>query len=883
MADVGISQSRRRVMTYGRTSRIRTLPTRDDASLTSLGTEQSSALKLLPTSKSWIPAARLGKPPTQKPRLAKPKDLGVFDIPSSDDEPSHRLSPAKTNTRISKRKSLEIGTKTKRNTSPDDTASVGSSDGSRKRKRASPSKQLQEELETVAHQAQPGHEPAISKLPTTRRANAPTNRHNAKAHLLGDKPVENKRKDASLRNRSRDTARSQTTFKSSSSAPAMLENLLAKSVTSAPTEKNPMNPILIPRLEDKNRPTNDEMDFEHPLTPPSKLTNRTGTPSQMLLNTPRQSRLWKYLLKDDEEPPAKTDLLKPNPDIEVESTAVKVSRAPGVHSSLSYSTAASKSMQPPRRNKLVDTLIGGRPSLEGVSEDDDESSDDDWENQDIVMEEAPYIQVSADNVPEKSIQPEVVARRPGISHVGGPRTTYADKKRSFLSVPQTDFDQILETPINDFGFGSQGQHSITHSQNSAVQDCENTVEEHPQEEEEEGPSMRSAHELQALGSNRRFVDKLDTLLDDVNESRGASRSAQRSALLELGRNMMAKDYLTRFLQLDYDQKLFSGFNGHLDSVCDFLWISLVSIIVSGGASAHVLERLSRRNVIGGLILQSTVTQSMNAIARDRKTNMSRVARDDLVKFCDSLRQESLWGSEIPRTLSPRLMSLKSLDLLVRKSREGGDMAVMLDIEHVEKLLAICREATDEKDETEPPSTQTSEAELAMSILESDSIHLAASSGESNWSSKALHGLADSTTAILGFTGEASINIESLLLRLCLNLTNNNAMVCEIFGMPEIVAALASSVMSKFAEPLEKLPEELRASLLDRLILCLGTLINLAEYSEKARLSLVANDDGLIQGLLDAFADGLKRATEVSLYLEMLFECALTNYLAGGIT
>ncbi|KAI9687527.1 MAG: hypothetical protein M1822_002137 [Bathelium mastoideum] len=846
MADVGVSQPRRKVMTYGRTSRMR--------NLTPLKAEKNSSPKQTHTSKPWFTASNPAKLLTRAVKPTATKDSGVFDVPSSDEEASAPISQVKVDARTAKRRNADVKNESRRQTSP--AASVGSSDGSRKRKRASPSKPLPAALDALAQRAPSKKEPPSLGTSASATTTTATLRQRAKARTVVNKPVVTKSKNVPTKHQSRRKIPNQAAVPSSSSAH---ESMLVEPATSISTEKNTLGQGFAIRMNDKSQISSNEMELEQAsATPPSLSPDRNNTP-QMLLNTPRQSRQWRNILRGDDSPSTKNERLDSRPSFKASSAVCDVGSNAAPSTSCYQSIPSSNNTEKPQRMKLVQSLIGHRPVLDFTLEGEDESSEYSSESQDAVMEDPPHTRGGAEIETEKSVQTETATRRVGASHNDRARITYADKKRSFLSAPPTDFDQILAAPLDEFGFTSQGQQSTAHFQGSAMQGAEGLTDE--EDIEEEGPSMRSAHELQALGSNRRFVDKLDALLDDVNQLHGTSRSAQRSALMELGEKMMAKDHLTRFLRLDYDQKLFSGFNGHLDPISDFLWTSLVAIIAHGGATAHILERMCRGTVVNSLVLQLDTTKTVNAITKDRKTNMSKMVREDLFKFCDSLRQEYLWGSQIPGALSPRLMALKSLDLLIRKSRESGSMEAVLEVGHIQKLVTICQEISKESDEVCQSPAQRQEVELALSILESDSIHLVGSIGENNWSSDSLSNLADSTHIILQHAGAKDWIIESLLLRLCLNVTNNNPTICEIFSTPDIVAALARSVTSKFAQPLDTLDEELRASLLDRLILCLGTLINLAEFSETARLSLIVGSADLVKGLLNTFSVGLKRATE----------------------
>ncbi|KAL9093305.1 MAG: hypothetical protein Q9165_004046 [Trypethelium subeluteriae] len=859
MTGASLAQPRRKQVTYGRSSRIRNLSLRDDGALPQVGTGKDKSDLLSSGSKLWIPAAAPGKLPARGPKPVTNEDRGIFDVPSSDDEESQHNTHGKKTAQISKRKIPEVQDQNTRENSPGDATSTEGSDGSRKRKRTTPSQQLQGELDRVAQEGQRNLKNSVSTASASQKASLPTGRQGVRTRPLKSKPLGSKKDDLQPTVKPNGKARGGSTFASSLSAPAVLHNMLENDATIPLPTKKAANAGNIPLNRKTSSPIVEKMELDPvPSTPPSLSPDRSETPSQMLLNTPRQNLLWQNLLKDDDDlqikdpRPGKRSVTGTNSAVE------RASRVTGPLRSMPQPTVKPNASLPPRRTKLVQSLIGHRPRLDPSSEEEEESDDGSSEPEDIIMEEPPQSFATAEAEGVKSVPPEVFTRRPGMTQIGGPKITYAEK-RSFLSTAQPDIDQILNAPLDDFGFGSQSQQSMVHPQSSVMQNSQDLMEEESQEEE--GPSMRSAHELQALGSNRRFVDKLDALLDDVNGSHGTAKSAQRSALLELGEKMMAKDFLTRLLHLDYDRKLFSYFTGRVDPIADFIWTAMVAIIAGGGASAHVLQRMCETNLAGSLVCQLTATRSIAATSKERKLNMSRIAREDLMKFRESLCQESIWGPHLPHSLSPRLMALKSLDLLIRKSRESDYMNAILRDEHVKSLVSICYEGTKGTEVASQPSDHDLEAELALSILESDSIHLAGATAESNWTSETLRHLAGSTTALLGASETDGGTIESLLLRLLLNLTNNNSNVCEIFGSSDIVAALATSVTLKFAEPFDRLPEETRASLLDRLILCLGTLINLAEFSEKARMSLVADGDDVVQGLLDTFAVGLERSTQ----------------------
>jgi NAD dependent epimerase/dehydratase family enzyme len=103
--------------------------------------------------------------------------------------------------------------------------------------------------------------------------------------------------------------------------------------------------------------------------------------------------------------------------------------------------------------------------------------------------------------------------------------------------------------------------------------------------------------------------------------------------------------------------------------------------------------------------------------------------------------------------------------------------------------------------------------------------------------------------------------------LILNITNNNSRLCEDFSTPELVQALSKIILENFGSVAEELASnERKESLLDTVILALGALINLTEWSGTARrliLSSRSDETTHLDGLITLFSDGLESISEVS--------------------
>ncbi|KAI9714763.1 MAG: hypothetical protein M1820_000052 [Bogoriella megaspora] len=885
MAGVGSPQParKRKVTTYGRASRVRNLPLPNNGSLAPVGTIIKPDVDTDSGVKSWNPPSAPGKLPTKIQKPAATQDIRVFDIPSSPEDECRITSHLHDRTSEPQDDTPRAGFPGKWEPSPDSTTSPGSSDGSRKRKRRTPtpSDQLQIELSTATEEFEiPSEVESEKKMarttPMPRRQSIP--RREARSPKRTIQQEKNKRqnlkKPTKVLNNSTNAL---STFTSTTSAPAKLEHMVDSADNSRAamtkttkvgsflkTQSGLSDSLLAGTVRHHDRtveqvslnPSYDPMDMTPlPSTPPRASPVRSETPSQMLLNTPRQKKIWANLLQDDFLKAGRRPIGSKHPSLtataKVESSA---SSAP-IHS---HSIEKQLNGQTSRKT-LVESLTGGKPDLDAYSTDEDDSDDsliDEVDN--LVSKSITYDQPRKQNSDVQPASSDAQGNhRMAQSRTGGARITYSTAKRTIVQPQETEIDELMLAPLDDV-FGESSQQSFSGSQKES-QKLSQTTDMDLEEglEEDDGPSMRTAHELQAAGGNRRFIDDMDSLMSDINGPSARSQSAHRSALIELAQKLMTKEFLARFIHHDYDRKLFAKFTDHSDAISDFAWTVSVGL-VSSGANSHVLKRMCRAKLAQSLICQIDSTQNIASVAKDRKTNMSKVARTTFIELRDMVLSAEIWGAQKPRILSPHLMSLKSLDLLVHRSRESGFMDPILDGDGVGKLARISQLPNVAMDlESRETDLETS---LAVSILESDSLCLTYGK-EGAWTPKILANVAATILPLLMQPVTNQNSIAMLALRLCLNLTNNKPDACDVFGEPPIVALLARSVVEVFAEPLSQMDQKERIAALDGLLLSLGLLINLAEYSEKARLSLIEDDDTLLQGLVDSFLIGRQRSSE----------------------
>ena len=105
----------------------------------------------------------------------------------------------------------------------------------------------------------------------------------------------------------------------------------------------------------------------------------------------------------------------------------------------------------------------------------------------------------------------------------------------------------------------------------------------------------------------------------------------------------------------------------------------------------------------------------------------------------------------------------------------------------------------------------------------------------------------------------------------MNVTNNRPRACEAFAGPAFISPLVACICKGFgllagsgggdgSQELES--AEQRTEVMEGLILGLGAMINLAEFSDTARASVVHGGDELVEGLTRIFLEGSERAAKV---------------------
>jgi hypothetical protein len=484
------------------------------------------------------------------------------------------------------------------------------------------------------------------------------------------------------------------------------------------------------------------------------------------------------------------------------------------------------------RRRLIDTLV------EQAQQDTDDSSEE--EEDEFPSDSVPFSQQSVDvimvsdsqiAVPEPP-KPALSATESQGSQIG-PRITYT-RVRSMLN--EEDIMKQLEMELPAQAAHTSQTRRPRRVSISSLKPQGNSYE---ADAEDEGPvpAIRGVHELRLAGANNRFLDAIEDFLERIGSPGKTQSSMRRAALLDMATQMKDKNFSRQFRDHGIEQKLFLHLGQEVDIIAGFLMVSLLITVLMDGNMPHIVSQLRRHGITRLIIRLLECQQSIIAISKERKSNMSKSMQSLIAEHHEHLLRLSTWEDLKPETISPRTLALKCLELMVRQTRQAGLTGEIFSKELTTSLFAIMRTSSDEHCWQLPVDKQAIDFYLALSALESHSLTARTVHDENIWISEYLPIIADTLELSLLRPTESYGILQVLLLRLTLNVTNNNLKASEIFIRPSLMSTMATVIVTKFRQILRFLREEELDVVLEHLVLILGVMINFSEWSSGARESL----------------------------------------------
>ncbi|KAI0379969.1 hypothetical protein F5Y04DRAFT_111273 [Hypomontagnella monticulosa] len=386
--------------------------------------------------------------------------------------------------------------------------------------------------------------------------------------------------------------------------------------------------------------------------------------------------------------------------------------------------------------------------------------------------------------------------------------------------------------------------------------------------------LRDIHELRQAGENSRVADTMQDLADQIGVPGSKPSSSRRAALLQIAEKIKDKTFMRQCRDYGVEAALLKDMGKESDMISGYLILSILVTILAKGPSSHIQQLVRLENPASMFASLLGEPRDIKVIVRDRKNNLSKRSQSSLVAIQTTLHELSIWGEAKPSYISPRGLVLKCLHLLVTQNVSLARDPAIFSPAVAEALFAVLSEATESAENWDDPTTvQAIDLAQALSILDFYAVGIGESQRVSaDWARRYLPIVADVFKAASGnvvpdaTAQESEVKLlENSVLKLTINLTNNNLEAPEIFVSKGLIPALAGSISTNFARVWASLSQDTWVDgILDNLVLRLGILINFAEHSSLVRQVIDdCHHDGQrpVDELIRLFLENHRRTSE----------------------
>ncbi|KAK4229867.1 wings apart-like protein 1 [Podospora fimiseda] len=534
----------------------------------------------------------------------------------------------------------------------------------------------------------------------------------------------------------------------------------------------------------------------------------------------------------------------------------------------------------PKKRRLIDTLVE-QADEESNSEEELPSSQD---SQIFRIRRSPALgspspQPTMDLDTPKPTAPPVLPSKKS----GGPKFTYS-QQRSMLA-DEDDFgggglggrlglelDSLDDEPKGAlFNFGRLTKSAaLKHSYLDEDDETANSG------------AVRSIHELRQAGANSRFADEMDDILDRIGLPSQKPSSLRRGALLELAQKMKSKEFRRQFRDHGGDGTLFKSLGEETDLVCGFSLLAIITTLLAASTSARLIPQL-RSQGLGTLVHRLLEQPSdVSQLSKDRKQNMSRNSQTTMSVIKSSLLELPIWKPFSPTHLSPRTLALKCLDLLVRESNHGSDDEMSSKPVSDQVFTNIREGASNPACWDFPNSAESCDFYLSMLVAEGHSLYAMQTDLHGRWTERYSKIVAQVLETALARPVDKFDELESLTLKIAINVTNHNRDACRLFVGKQLLGRLAESAWGVFNRVMHSMKVDAFLSQgLDALIVMLGVMINFCVYYPPASHTLEESGDGAaspLNQLVRVFADNHLKTADADSMEKTQLNVAL-GYLA----
>ncbi|KAJ5810897.1 Wings apart-like protein [Penicillium robsamsonii] len=406
------------------------------------------------------------------------------------------------------------------------------------------------------------------------------------------------------------------------------------------------------------------------------------------------------------------------------------------------------------------------------------------------------------------------------SHLRGSRVTYA-RQRSFLD------DMITSEDLSADNASSGPKHRSQSVQRQLNYEATSTARLIvPNEDINEDGSVRSIHELRQAGGNARYRGAVESIFEDIEDPQN-SLTGRCNAFLQLCGKLLDTGLKRRFVECNFDKRLVDCLSMDLQVVPTILAFCAYALGPSDGHMSYVLATSAWPKLLDAspalLSMQDDIL-----VAAKAQDGLSRPLQKTLQNTTPQIAA-MLFPDTALSKLSPCILALyclKSTISTMQTKGESPSLSTSLLKPLVQALVSESQRCVS-LEKIHPESSQI--LCMGFSILEA-STTLAESFTKEHWD--ILDPLSELHSLLCLEPGTVS-QIQTLYIRLILNITNSNPLLCDRFANPEMVGGLVHIVSANFGDLTEDALGQANNSL-DSVILALGALINLTEQSEASR-------------------------------------------------
>lgn len=373
------------------------------------------------------------------------------------------------------------------------------------------------------------------------------------------------------------------------------------------------------------------------------------------------------------------------------------------------------------------------------------------------------------------------------------------------------------------------------------------------EDDDDDPkiAIKSVHELRRAGANNRFADEMEDLLSRIGTPGHPTTSLRRNALLELAQKLQRKDFASQFRDHSARDNVATDIGSEEDVVSGFAMTASLVIFLSSNNAPHLLRRLVEERVgkLLGHLLRSQ--EDVEAIASQRRTNLSKIGRNSISGIKAHLQHMDIWNGYEPGIISPRRIALQLHHIIQRNLDTPSRSRVLKDLEGVFSSVA--------EDQARNAESEDLDKGLVILVMEAelgaDSTILGTEQLRRRASSSALF-LRNALDKWPDDRGE----VQSATLKLAID-TTNTEVGAQVFGNENLLPGIARSVQLGLGKVQAAVDSRtLDASMYDGLLLIMGVMINVLEHFPPARTSF---DAASAAQLADLFSQSRKSVGDVS--------------------